>query len=201
MKILALLPTYKIIDVAAVQSLVSLQADIYRDGHNINCIFINGFNAAKARTKLMEYSAKKYDVDYVVNIDSDQLYTSEDLYTLIRKMEENNLDMLSAGYLIKDHTMLFAHGKFNEDGSFSKISSIGASGIIDCDVLGFGFLVMKNSFVQKMWETYGEDLFLFDNKDNSTEDVYFCRQAKKFGTRICFDADTRVGHLMMVDHR
>ena len=201
MKILALLPTYKVMDITAVQSLCSLQADIYRDGNNINTIFVNGFNAAKARTKLMEYSAKKKDVDYVVNIDSDQVYTSEDLYALIDKMEEHDLDMLSAGYLIKDQTMLFCHGSFAEDGSFSKISSVGATGIIDCDVLGFGFLVMRNSFVRKMVETYGDDLFLFDIKDNSTEDVYFCRQAKKMGTRICFDADTRVGHLMLVDHR
>jgi len=201
MKILALLPTYKVMDIMAVQSLVSLQADIYKKGDNINAIFINGFNAAKARTKLIKYAALKDDVDYVVNIDSDQIYTSEDFYELIRKIEEHDLEMLSAGYLIKDNTMLYAHGSFNEDKTFSKVSSIGARGIIDCDVLGFGFLVMKHSFVKKMFDTYGEDLFLFDTKDNSTEDVYFCRQAKKIGTRVCFDADTRVGHLMLIDHR
>ncbi len=72
---------------------------------------------------------------------------------------------------------------------------------IDCDVLGFGFLLMRQSFVKKMVDTYGDDLFLFDIKDNSTEDVYFCRQAKKLGTRVCFDADTIVGHLMMVVQR
>ena len=185
-------------DIPAVQSLVSLQADIYKRGDNINTVFINGFNAAKARTKLMEYASKCTDVDYVVNIDCDQLYSSDDLYTIIDKIEKNNLDMLSAGYLVKDTTRFFAHGKFNDDGSFSKIHSNGASGIIDCDVLGFGFLVMKHSFVKKMVDTYKDDLFLFDINDNSTEDVYFCRQAKKVGTRICFDADTIVGHLMTV---
>jgi hypothetical protein len=123
------------------------------------------------------------------------------LYTLIRKCEENNLEMLSAGYLTKDTTRYFAHGKFLEDGSFTKIHSKDVSGIVDCDVLGFGFLLMKKDFVKKMVETYPEDMFLFDIKDNSTEDVYFCRQAKKLGTRICFDADTIVGHLMMVVQR
>lgn len=188
-------------DIPAVQSLVALQADIYQRGDNVNTIFINGFNAAKARTKLMEYAAKVVDVDYIVNLDTDNVYTVDDLYTIIRKLEENNLEMLSAGYLVKDSSGYFAHGRFHDDGSFEKVHSTGASGIIDCDVLGFGFLVMKHSFVKKMVDTYGDDLFLFDIKDNSTEDVYFCRQAKKIGTRVCFDADTVVGHLMTVVHK
>ena len=189
------------IDVAAVQSLAALQADVYKRGDNINCVFINGFNAAKARTILLEHAAKCTDVDYIINIDTDQVYTSEQMYTIINKLEENKLDMLSAAYLVKDTSGYFAHGSFKEDNSFEKIHSLNAKGIIDCDVLGFGFLVMKHSFVKKMVDTYKDDLFLFDIKDNSTEDVYFCRQAKKLGTRVCFDADTIVGHLMTVIHK
>lgn len=195
------MPSYKIMDIPAVQSLVALQADIYQKGDNINTVFVHGFNAAKARTKLLEYAAKHKDIDYIINIDSDQVYTVDDLYTIIKKLEENDLEMLSAGYKVKDSSGCFAMGVFNEDGSFSKINEEGTSGIVDCDVLGFGFLVMKHSFVKKMVDTYGDDLFLFDIKDNSTEDVYFCRQAKKLGTRICFDADTVVGHLMTVVKR
>ena len=201
MKILALLPSYKIMDIPAIQALVTLQADIYHRGDNINIIFVNGFNAAKARTLLLQYAAKYTDVDYVLHIDTDNVYNTKDLYELVKKIKDNNLDMLSAGYLVKDSSRYFAHGKFNEDGSFEKIHSEGTSGIIDCDVLGFGFLLMKHGFVKKMVDTYPDDLFMFDIKDNSTEDVYFCRQAKKLGTRICFDSDTIVGHLMTVVQR
>lgn len=187
-------------DIPAIQSLCSLQADIYKRGDNVNVVFINGFNAAKARTKLMDYAAQT-DADYIINIDCDQVYSSEDLYTLIRKLEENKLEMLSAGYLVKDSSRYFAHGKFKEDGSFTKIHFDEVKGIVDCDVLGFGFLLMKKDFVVKMVDKFKDDLFLFDIRDNSTEDVYFCRQAKKIGTRICFDADTIVGHLMTVVQR
>lgn len=197
MKILALIPSYKIMDIPAVQALVSLQADIYKNGDNINTVFINGFNAAKARTKLLQYAAKCTDVDYIINIDTDSVYTSQDMYTIIKKLEENKLEMLSAAYLVKDSSGYYAHGKYNEDRTFTKIHSLGMQGLIDCDVLGFGFLVMKYAFVKKMVDTYNDDLFLFDINDNSTEDVYFCRQAQKIGTRICFDADTLIGHLMM----
>lgn len=198
MKILALIPSYKIMDIPAVQALVSLQADVYKRGDNINTVFINGFNAAKARTILLQYAAKCTDVDYIINIDTDNVYKPEDLYALIKKLEENNLDMLSAAYLVKDDSGYYAHGRFHEDGSFEKVHARETGGIIDCDVLGFGFLLMKHSFVKKMVETYPDDLFLFDIKDNSTEDVYFCRQAKKLGTKVCFDSNTLVGHLMTV---
>jgi hypothetical protein len=198
MKILALLPSYKIMDIPAVQSLVSLQADVFKRGDNINIIFCNGFNAAKARTLLMEYASNQGGVDYIVNIDTDNVYEADDLYAIIDKMEANNMEMLSAAYLVKDSSGYYAHGRFLEDGSFEKVHARETGGIIDCDVLGFGFLVMKHSFVKKMVDTYKDDLFLFDIKDNSTEDVYFCRQAKKIGTRIAFDSDTLVGHLMTV---
>ena len=199
MKILALIPAYKMMDVPAVQSLCALQADIYKNGDNLNVAFINGFNAVKARSKLIEYASNQGDVDWVINIDTDHVYDSKDLYTLINKCKELNLEMLSAGYMLKDNSGNYAHGSFLEDGSFKHVHADESGGIIDCDVLGFGFLVMRKDFVDKMVKTYGkDDLFLFDVRDNSTEDVYFCRQAKKIGTRICFDSDTVVGHLRLV---
>jgi len=188
-------------EVPAIQALVSLQAEIYNHFDNCNIVFSHGFNAAKARTKLLKFAAEQTDVDYILNIDTDQVYDPKEMYALIDSLEEHKLEMLSAGYLIKDTTRFYAHGSYNPDGSYSKIHSDGTRGIIDCDVLGFGFLLMKHSFVKKMVDTYKDDLFVFDATNNSTEDVYFCRQAKKLGTKVCFDADIRVGHLMTVVQR
>ena len=199
MKILALIPAYKIMDVAAVQSLLGFQSGVYNKGDKLEIVFVYGFNAAKARTKLLSYAASKKDVDYVINIDSDHIVKASDMYKLIKKLERNNLDMLSAGYLVRSTAgRTYAHGKFRKNGTFRKLNETKKRGLIDCDVLGFGFLLMKHSFVKRMVKKYGEDLFLMDSGNNGTEDVYFCRQCKKEGVRICFDADTMVGHITSV---
>jgi len=201
MRVLALVPAYKEIQVESVQSLCALQAGVYSRGDRINIAFVHGFNAASARTQLLKYAVSEHKakpLDYVLNIDSDQTFTAEHLYKLIDKIEENKLDLLSAGYLIRAPEKTFAHGSFDSTGYFQKIKKSDVSGIVECDVLGFGFLLMKPEFVVKMVEAYGNDIFKLDCIVNSTEDVYFCRQAKRLGTKICFDADNIVGHLMTV---
>ena len=190
------MPAYKYMEIPAVQSLVAMQADIYNKGDNINVAFVHGFNTAAARNNLFEYAASQTDVDYVLNIDSDHIYKASKAYALIEKLEENKLDMLSAGYFLRNGRY-FVHGR-HLDGKFIKYKENEVSGIVDCDVIGFGFLLMKWDFVSKMVKAFPKDLFKLDVKDNTTEDVYFCRKAKEFGTRICFDADTIVGHLATV---
>lgn len=192
------MPCYKFMEVPAIQSLIALQAGIYNKGDNVSIVFIDGFNAARARTHLLKYAATQDQVDYVLNIDSDHTYTAESFYDLVEKLETNNLEMLSAGYLVRNGERKFCHGSLGEDKKFNKANPDTSSGITDCDVVGFGFLLMTQDFVKKMVETYGNDMFLLDTVESLTEDVYFCKQAKKIGTRVCFDSDNMVGHLMTI---
>lgn len=185
-------------EVPAIQSLIALQAGIHHKGDSVSVVFVDGFNTARARTHLLKYAATQDQVDYVLNIDSDHTYTAEQFYDLVEKLEQNDLEMLSAGYLVKNGERKFCHGSFDKDRVFSKACPETSSGITECDVVGFGFLLMKQGFVKKMVETYGNDMFLLDTVESLTEDVYFCKQAKKIGTRVCFDSDNMVGHLMTI---
>lgn len=198
MKVLALIPAQKVMLVEAVQSLIALQADVYNRGDNINVCFTNGHNPVNARTCLANYAATVDDADYVLWMDSDHVYGAKKMYQLIDKLKENDLDMLSAAYFVRDASRKTAHGSFQEDGTFEQHKLDGRAGIQDCDVLGFGFLLMKSEFLRKMVEKYKDDLFHMDLTNNTTEDVYFCRQAKKENARVCYDADTIVGHLMVI---
>jgi hypothetical protein len=196
MKIYALMPAQKVIQVEAVQALIAMQADIYNNGDNFNIAFTNGHNPVLARISLMRHAAIQENVDYVLWLDSDHIYRAKALYTLIEKMNKENLDALSAGYLVRGPCETFAHGRHLEDGTFKQFEKKDCEGIVDADVLGFGFFLMKHSFVKSFVDKHGTDLFHMDYKDNSTEDVYFCRKMKEDGYRVCFDADTIVGHLM-----
>jgi len=198
MKILALMPCYKVIQVEAVQSLTAMQADIYNRGDNVKIFFTSGFNPVLSRTALFHQAAKEENVDYVLCIDSDHIYKASQLYDIIEKMNVLHLDMLSAAYLMRGPGKRLAHGIILEDGRFKALKMDETNSITDCDVLGFGFLVLKWGYLKRMVDKYDKDLFHMDYQENATEDVYFCRQAKKEGTRICFDADTVVGHLTTI---
>ena len=196
MKILALMPCYKIMEIDAVKSLAAFQADIFSRGDHLHIVFVNGFNAVQARTALIDYAAK-HDADWVIWLDSDHIYRAEDMYRLIEKCEAKGLPMLSANYYLKGMGKVSAHTRFDAAlGHFKQEELTGE--VMECDVIGFGFVVMRISFIKSMVAQFGKDLFKMDYDNNTTEDVYFCRKMKEAGHKIMFDSGVTVGHLMTV---
>jgi GT2 family glycosyltransferase len=196
MNILALMPCYKIMEIDAVKSLTAFQADIYSRGDHLHIVYINGFNAVMARTMLAKYAAEN-PADWVIWLDSDHIYKASDLYALIERCEKDNLPMLSANYYLKSPGKVSAHTRLDAvKGHFTQAELTGD--IVECDIVGFGFLVMRGSFIKEMVDKYGNDLFLMDNTNNTTEDVYFCRKVLECGNKVLFHSGITVGHLMTV---
>jgi len=201
MKILILLPMYKIMDAESVQSLVQFQNDIYEKGDKLLFVYANGFNAAKARNELAQYATAnmaKDNYDVILWLDSDHIYQAKDFYSLYETMKKNNLKMLSASYQVRGGS-LTAHGKMFDVGyrQFTRedLQGIPKGEVVECDVVGFGFLLMDKFFLQDVFKRHGFNLFVLDNQQNITEDVQFCTLIKKDGVRICFDPNVRVGHM------
>ncbi|RLC88233.1 MAG: hypothetical protein DRJ03_03550 [Chloroflexi bacterium] len=200
MKILALMPCYKIMEVPAVQSLCALQADVYSRNDNMHIVFANGFNAPMARTSLYLYAVEKAgEVDWVLNLDSDHIYSAKALYSLIEIATEKNLPLLSATYFVRGMPKKTAHGRYVEDGKFEKFKEEELNGeLMEADVLGFGFLLMRQSFIKQMVEKYDRDIFHMDAHHNGDEAVYFCKKAQDLGHKMLFDPNNKVGHLTTV---
>lgn len=195
MKIQILIPAYKFIPVETVQCLSVIQAAMAERGWKWNIAFVNGFNAAHARNALMNFAIKQ-EFDYALWIDSDHVFNMKNVDDLLKELQEKNLDCLSAGYFVRDGSKTFAHGRFKEDKSFAKLKKVECKGITECDVLGFGFLLMTHGFIKEMVNKFPNDLFILDCINNTTEDVYFCRKAQEIGKHLYFDANNIVGHLM-----
>lgn len=196
MKILALMPCYKIMEIDAVKSLTGMLADVYSKGDHLHIVYVNGFNAVQARTALIDY-ASKTDVDYVIWLDSDHIYKASDMYSLIDKMRSRGLPMLSATYYLRGAGKITAHTRFDaEKGHFKQEELTGD--VMECDVIGFGFVVMTMGFIKEMVSKFGKDLFKMDYDNNTTEDVYFCRKMKELGHKVMFDSGVVVGHLTTV---
>jgi GT2 family glycosyltransferase len=196
MKILVLMPMYKTMDAPCIISLVDFVQTLNQDGHEVKMNFTHGFNAAKARKILVAGIMKEeYNkFDYVLWLDSDHVYRTEALYKLIKRMDDEKLKMLSATYTLHGSPET-AHG-ITENGKFRHFTQAELKhGVLDCQVVGFGFLVIRFQFLKKLWNKFGDELFVLDAKDNCTEDVKFCRCVLDSGERVSFDSDVKVGHV------
>lgn len=204
MKIIACMPSYKIMDVLAVRSLVAFQADIYSRGDRLFMLFTNGYTAAHGRNHMMRAAANE-EADYVVSLDSDHIYSAQALYDLIDKLENNKYELLSAKYWARGdfraNNRVIAGGDFQKDGKFElRCPPVNETGIQEIDVMGLGFMLLKHSFVKKMCEKY-ENLFYTNRYNDYADDVVFARFCKDEGVIQRYDADTIIGHLSTVINR
>lgn len=200
MRLMVLMPLYKAMDASCVISLVDFHQQLVEKGHHLKFVFTNGFNAAKARCALTRFAGDEHnEFDYVLWLDSDHIYKTEHLFTLAERMEKDNLPMLSAAYKLHGCPES-AHGITDEKGfrhfTEDEMNAARDKGeLIDCQVVGFGFLLMAHWFLKGLWQKNGDKLFVLDARENATEDVTFCRVVKEAGQRVCFDPSVKVGHI------
>jgi hypothetical protein len=195
MKIAILMPVHKSVNTSCFISFVDFIQDLTQSGHETKVVFTNGFNAAKARKCLARWGAEEGQAyDYLLWLDSDHVYKKEDFMALIDRMEKEGLNMLSACYKLHGCSDT-AHGIVENDIFRHFKEEELKEDLIDSTVVGFGFLVMKSTYLKKLWDAFGDSLFVLDAKENCTEDVRFCSCVLSMGDRVCFDPKIKVGHV------
>jgi hypothetical protein len=197
MKLVIAMPTYKVMDTKCVHSLIGFYSDLINDGHQVVFIFANNFYITYARNSLLNSAGSVKDADYILCLDSDHIYESKKFYKLLKDLEDNKLDLLSAKYYLRGS--LDNRGKIAAlkkiDGELQQLSGDDyISGIHECDAVGFGFLLLRASFVRTLID---KKIKLFQVTDVG-EDVYFCDVIKQLGYKVCFDADVVIGHLSTI---
>lgn len=193
MKIIAMMPLYKFMDAPCVQALITMMSDIYLKGDHFKIVFTQGENICLARNQMFQYCSTLNDIDYFLCLDSDHEYSSGALYTLINKMNVFELPALSASYYMRGNRK-FSMIRKNEHGIYENVTheTLG-KGVQECDVFGFGFLVLKPQTIKTLVQKH-KNPFVMDGKSYTGEDYYFCNLMKQEGMRVCYDADTIVGH-------
>lgn len=201
MKVAILIPIYKTMDAPCVQSLLEMTANLYGAGAQVRFFFANGFNAARARVGLARtfYQQNDFGADYVLWLDSDHIYNHKAFNALLEAMQKKDLPMLSASYKLRGseetvHGIAPAGEDFRHF-HYRDLNALPEDEMVEADVVGFGFLLMRASFLREMWEKHGEELFKMDIGMNGTEDVAFCSWMKKDGHKVLFHPKVRVGHL------
>jgi hypothetical protein len=142
----------------------------------------------------------KIDYDFIMWIDSDIIFTTDQFEKLI----SNDLDICGGVYLM-DGGKQFAvvkdwnEQKFKENGTFdfltpSDIST--TSSLIEVSYTGFGFLsIKKGVFENIQYPWFGPKYTTIGNcHDFASEDVSFCMRARDAGYKIYVDPTVWVKH-------
>jgi hypothetical protein len=144
------------------------------------------------------------EYDYIMWIDSDQIFKPDQLQTLINR----NKDIVG-GIYAHEGGQGFACGKIDLEfyktngymeyytpDSIKEIEKI-EDNLMEVDFTGFGFLLIKNGVYEKLeYPWHRPEWFeIGDNYDFTMEDVGFCINAKKAGFNIYVDPCVRVGHV------
>jgi hypothetical protein len=199
MKILILMSLYKQMEAPSAISLCAMQADIYNHKDVSNMILLHGYNAATARELLWKEADEKGDADYVLNLDSDHVYKASAMYNLIKHLEENKLQILSAKYSMKQlepRELSMLRGDTFETTKRVPYDP-NEKGLQRVDVMGLGFCVIKPALIRMMRKKYKE---LFRDSDAETnvgivDDVAFAKKCKQQDIPLYYDADVVVGHV------
>lgn len=163
---------------------------------------------------------EEFTYDYIMWIDSDIVFTPDQVLTLIRKMQEKpQMQMLSGVYLMADGHHTTCVDKWDEDffannGSFKFLTKDDMNqkmmlpevqqngGLFECVYIGFGFLLIRSGvheqfeypfFKPQFHELKGGEIY-----DFSSEDASFFLELREKNIKCYVDPTIIVGHEKMV---
>jgi hypothetical protein len=150
----------------------------------------------------------KLDYDYIMWIDSDQVFRPDNFFNLLRRAQDTKVDILSGLYLMQGGTYFATVENWNLDffkknGHFQFLTSKdieGRKNIFPVSYTGFGWLLVKKGvfesldypWVQPTWLEIG------DVKEMTTTDCAFMHRAADKGFKTYIDPTIIVGHEKMM---
>ena len=181
--------------------------------NNINPILSNSIdsNVYFVRSKILGGSSLRgknqkpfngtIDYDYIMFIDSDIIFSPEDIAQLIN----SDKDICCGAYLMDggSHYAIveeFDNKYFLENGTFkflNKNDLNNKNDLFNVTYCGMGFMLIKKNVIETLeYPWFYADKIIFNNEivEFTSEDVAFCLSLIKKGFTIYIDPKVRVGH-------
>lgn len=138
--------------------------------------------------------------DYVLYVDSDMVFDSEDLIKLMR----HDADICSGLYVTRNgesnnvcYSEVITRRRFPSRES-KLITDMATTGYGQISACGFGFCLIKIDVIKTLFKHYKS---LFEPKWGVGEDVAFCLRAQKYGYKIFIDRDVKLGHVGDIEYK
>lgn len=169
-----------------------------------------GGDVLKGKTQKPYQGSIKYD--YIMWIDSDIVFTSDQFFYMLYQMEsKEHMKVLSGLYLMQNN-LHYATVKnmdfdfFKKNGTFEFLkktdSTIDSSDFYEVDYTGFGFMLIKHGIFEQLMYPWFSPINITikesDIQDFCSEDVGFCLKLKKKDIPIFIASKVKVKHEKMI---
>lgn len=207
-KLLMLIPVYQSVPAAGFSSIMNAYKSL-KKYYDIDFIIHTGSYVAVARNALFKEAWRRNQedsIDYVLCVDTDQVFSTNDVLNLIKHYDAESYQFLSGDIYIRDHhqnaTIKSMAYDITESGRV-QFKPLSAENYTEVSGTGFGFLLLSGKVLDKVVEKMG-DSPLFDTKitgsfhDDSIvytgEDVWFFKRIKQLGMKVAVDNQVHIGH-------
>lgn len=168
--------------------------------YNTKCFISDGFPVDAARNELVR-SAAIWGAEYFLFIDSDvSLHPVEKIDKLFTFLDENNNSFVAGLYFSKSYPFMPVIRRIDRAGMFVQDERV-CDAPYEVDGTGFGLVLIKREEMAKVINETKGNCFSY-KKDEISEDLYFCKTAKKLGISVFVHPDVDlVHHGGAVDYR
>ena len=156
-------------------------------------LMVEGSLIYDARETIAKFAIQK-NYDYVLYVDSDMVFTAED----VKKLVSHDADICSGLYVSRRgenkniiYRDVITRRRFPKRDP-KLIHDTLTSGYGEIAACGFGFCLIKTSVMKSMYKKYKA---LFEPFKGVGEDIAFCIRARQCGYKIFTDRDVKLGHV------
>lgn len=200
MRIALLLPNYGYRPAEADQTAAIAIAKLSMT-HEIHSIMQNDTYIHNSRTKLarrmLELHAKN-PFDWVMHIDSDMVFTAQDVDTLLKIVGKNNLVAVSGLYFSKNYDAVLPLVFKEDNGSWVYFENIPKNkDFFEASGVGLGFFLCKPYVYYSLQKKFGNNFFdcSWDSQGRIIgEDQVFCKRLRELGYKIFVVPKVKVLH-------
>jgi hypothetical protein len=147
-------------------------------------------NPTYANRNLLVKDFLESDADFLLQLDSDTVPLSNPL-----KMVEHDKDIVGGVYPAwKEKGYVWLAVNKAEDGSFKQLPPEKQKGLVECDALGTGCLLVKRGVLENMKTPFIDKVNPEVGDRALGHDLYFCERAKEMGYRVWADWDVICDH-------
>ena len=134
------------------------------------------------------------EFDYVLWLDSDQVFDPDLLERMLKKLQDEDLDILTGVYFRRVapySPVLFKSLSYNNPGATWDEYGDLPPGLFEAAGCGFGCVLMSVDVLMSVQAKFGT---MFQPLQGLGEDLAFCWRARQCGYKIMCDPTIKVGH-------
>lgn len=139
-------------------------------------------------------TAIQHDFDYVLWLDSDQVFDEDLLERMVERLEANELDILTGVYFRRVapySPVLFETLRYEENRAYWTEFKNLPPGLFEVQGCGFGCVLMRTEVLMSVQAKFNT---MFQPMQGLGEDLAFCWRARQCGYKIMADPTLEIGH-------